>query len=227
MPSACTASRVAPLARSARQQLGHETALGADRNDDRVLDLLRLDQAEDLGAEVLRPVGPADAAARDLAEAQVHAFDARRVDEDLVERPRQRQAVDPAAGELDGDQLLRAPVGIDLIEIGADGGLHRIDEVPQDAILVEACDVLAVRLRSRPRSAVSRALRSSRRSVHARIETRVEQAHDLGGNRRMLHQRRPHVVLGDRARGSAAGTARARISATSRHIIPAASTSAL
>ena len=77
--------------------LGHEAALGADRHDDGVLDLLRLDQAEHLGAEILRPVGPAQAAARDLAEAQVHAFDARRIDENLVERSWQRQLVDLAA----------------------------------------------------------------------------------------------------------------------------------
>ena len=69
-----------------RQVLGHEAALGAHRHDDGVLDLLRLDEAEHLGAEILRPVGPAQAAARDLAEAQVHALDAGRIDEDLVER---------------------------------------------------------------------------------------------------------------------------------------------
>ena len=80
--------------RRRRQLLGHEAALGADRHDDGVLDLLRLDEAEHLGAEVLRPVGPAQAAARDLAEAQMDALDARRIDEDLVERARQRQRID-------------------------------------------------------------------------------------------------------------------------------------
>ena len=79
-----------------RQALGHEAAFGADRHDDGVLDLLRLDEAQDLGAEILRPVGPAHAAARDLAEAQMNAFDTRRIDEDLVERPRRRQVVDLA-----------------------------------------------------------------------------------------------------------------------------------
>ena len=49
---------------------------------------------EDLGAEVLPPVGPADAAARHLAAAQVDALDPRAVDEDLDHRPRQRQVVD-------------------------------------------------------------------------------------------------------------------------------------
>ena len=82
MPSAWIASRVPP----AGSMLRHEAALGADRHDDGVLDLLRLHQAQHLGAEILRPVGPADAAARHLAEAQMHALDARRIDEDLVER---------------------------------------------------------------------------------------------------------------------------------------------
>ena len=60
-----------------RQALGHEAALGADRHDHGVLDLLRFHQAEDLGAEILRPVRPAQATARNLAEAQVNPFDTR------------------------------------------------------------------------------------------------------------------------------------------------------
>src|SRR5258706_315575 len=67
-----------------RQAFGHEAAFGADRHDDGVLDLLCLDQAEDLGAEILRPVGPAQAAARHLAEAQMNAFATGRIDEKLV-----------------------------------------------------------------------------------------------------------------------------------------------
>ena len=50
-----------------RRALEHEPALRADRHDHRVLDHLRLHQAEDLGAVVLEPVRPADAAARDRA----------------------------------------------------------------------------------------------------------------------------------------------------------------
>ena len=76
------------LAASGRQPFRHEAALGADRNDHGVLDLLRLGEAEDLGAEVLRPVGPADAAARHLAEAEMDAVDARAVHEDFAERTR-------------------------------------------------------------------------------------------------------------------------------------------
>src|SRR5690606_18445442 len=86
-----------------RDLLRHEAALGAERHDDRVLDLLRLHEAEHLGAEILRPVRPADAAPRHLAEAHVNALDARRIDEDFIERLRRRQLVELAALELDRD----------------------------------------------------------------------------------------------------------------------------
>ena len=71
-----------------RRPLDDEASLGADRDDDGVLDRLRLHQPEHLGAEVLAPVRPADAAAGDPAAAQVHGLHARRVDEDLEHRPR-------------------------------------------------------------------------------------------------------------------------------------------
>ena len=38
------------------QLLGIEPTLGTDRNDDGILDLLSLDQAENLGAEIIAPV---------------------------------------------------------------------------------------------------------------------------------------------------------------------------
>ena len=93
MPSAWMASRVPPAGRYFR----HEAAFGADRHDDGVLDVLRFHQAQNFGAEILRPVGPANAAARHFAEAQMHSLEAGRIDENLVERPRQRHGVDLAA----------------------------------------------------------------------------------------------------------------------------------
>ncbi len=60
-----------------RRALEHESALGADRDDQRVLDHLRLHQAEDLGAEVLAPVRPPQTAAGDLPPTQVDALDPR------------------------------------------------------------------------------------------------------------------------------------------------------
>src|SRR6202020_2374389 len=83
------------------ETLRNEAALCADRHDHRILHVLRLDQPQDLRAEILRPVGPANAAARDLAEAQMDALDARRIGENFEERPRQRHLVNLAAGEFD------------------------------------------------------------------------------------------------------------------------------
>ena len=80
-----------------RRSLDDEPALGPDRHDDRVLDLLGLDQAEDLGAEVLRPVRPAQPAAGDVAEPQVHPLQPRRVHPDLMRRNGFGHAGDPAA----------------------------------------------------------------------------------------------------------------------------------
>jgi hypothetical protein len=89
--------------------LDHEAALGAHRHDDGVLHHLRLDQAEDLGAEVLAAVRPADAAARHHATAQVDPLHARRVDEDLELRLGVGQLADALAVELDRDVLLGRP----------------------------------------------------------------------------------------------------------------------
>ena len=89
-----------------RRLLHHEAALGADGHDDGVLDRLRLDQTEDLGAEVLAAVRPPQPAAGDVAEPQVHALDPRRVDEDLELRSRQRQFVDQLRIELERQHVL-------------------------------------------------------------------------------------------------------------------------
>ena len=78
----------------AGRPLDDEAPLRAVRHDDRVLDHLGLHQAEDLGAEVLPAVAPAQPAAGDVAAAQVHPLDAGPADPDLVLRPRQRQLGD-------------------------------------------------------------------------------------------------------------------------------------
>ena len=90
--------------RSGGCALQHEPALRADRHDDDVLHHLRLDEAEHLGAEILRPVGPAQAAARDLAAAQVHALEAHRVHEDLEHRLRVGQPRHLRRVELERDE---------------------------------------------------------------------------------------------------------------------------
>ena len=74
-------------AAAGRRPFDDEAAFRAHRHDNGVFYLLRLDQAQDLGAEVLAPVGPAKAAARHLSEAQMDPFHARAVDENLAQGP--------------------------------------------------------------------------------------------------------------------------------------------
>ena len=170
-----------------RQLLGKETALGAHRHDDGVLDLLRLGEPQHLGAEILRPVRPAQAAARHRAEAQVHALDAGRIDEDLVQRPGERQVVDAPGVELEGDRRARLAVGVDLEKLRANRRLHEVGEAAQDAVLVEARDrleaILDLGAQSRPRPPRGRRL-------GARVEAGVEQGDDPGRDRSVPGQRR-------------------------------------
>ena len=200
-----------------RHQLRHEAALGADRHDDRVLDLLRLHQPEDLGAEILRPVGPADAAARDLAEAQVHALDPRRIDEDLVERLRQRQAFELAARELDRDLRLRPALDIDLVEVGAQRRLHRVDEVAQDAVLVQALRPPPAPASMRGDDFVLLAWCAHPAATSSRGSNRTwKSCTTCAASCAMPRQRRPTCSPANRARGSGAGSARSCGSARRR-----------
>ena len=156
--------------RRSRRALDDEAALGADRDDDRVLHRLRLHQAEDLGAEVVGAIAPADAAARDAAGAQVDALHARAVHEDLVERPRRRQVRDAGAVDLDRDRVAAA-VARPAIEVGAHGrGDHGAEA--RAACGPRRCSATSSRLCEERR----RAPRSARRAVGRRIEARREVA---------------------------------------------------
>ncbi len=124
------------------QLLAEEAALGADRHDHGVLDHLRLDQAEHLRAEVVAPVGPAQAAAGHRAEPQVHALDPRGVDEDLELGPRLGQVRDRVRLELEGDVGLRQALAVDLVVVRAQGRLDERQVGPQDPVVVEAGDVV-------------------------------------------------------------------------------------
>ena len=92
-----------------------EPTLRPDRDDDGVLHLLGLDQPEDLGAEVLRPVRPAQAAAGDVAEPQMYALQLRRVHPDLMGRNGFGHARDLVRVKLDGQEVpavaVRRPAG--------------------------------------------------------------------------------------------------------------------
>ncbi len=169
-----------------------EAALGADRHDDGVLDLLRLHEAQHFGAVVLGTIRPAQTAARHLAEAQVHAFDFDTIDEDFAERPRFRQAVDELRIELEGKHRLRRAVGIALEVIGAQRRIDDIDVAAQDAVIVEARHVGKRRF---DRLMQFGELLQTRLLAELRIERVVEEPEDRRGDLRIFVERRCDVVL--------------------------------
>ena len=174
-----------------RHQFRHEAAFCSDRHNHGILDLLRLHQPENFGAEILWPIGPANPAARHFAKAHVHAFYARRVDKDLVKRAGQRQIGELAALELDRDQRPELTILVGLKEVCADRRLYDIDEAAQDAVLVQTLDLLEFLFDMRD----DRDLLVTTAGVRARIEAGMKQFDDIGGDASMLHQSCPHVVL--------------------------------
>ena len=179
---------------------GNETALGANRHNDRVLDLLRLDQAQDLGAEILAPVRPADAAARHLAAAQVNALHLRAVDENLGERARRRQVDDLGGIELEGEPRLRLAGRIALVMVGAPGAFDDIEKAADDAVFVQALH--------RFQQGGNLALHPGNgggpnRIGQAGVEARLEQRDQQAGNAGMSGQRAFHILLAERYAGLA------------------------
>ena len=110
-----------------------EAALRALRHDDDVLERLRALQAEHLGAEVVGAIAVAQAAARDLAAAQVDALDAGRVDVDLEHRARPRHVLDERALDLDRDRVAAAGP----VVVRAARRLEQVDEVAEDQVLLD------------------------------------------------------------------------------------------
>ena len=146
----------------------------------------------------------------------MHALDARGIDKDFVQRPRQRHGVELAARKLHRNELLRPFVAVELIEIGADRGLHRVDEAAQDAILVEAVDRLQRGFdRAGDESLTRRAF--ALRHAEMRVEAGVKRSHDLRRDAGVLAQRRPHVIL---RVGDADLPQKARQRANQRHVAP-------
>ena len=212
MPSACTTSRVAPFGIS----LGTKPPLAPTGT---ITAFLTCCAFTSPSTSVRKSCGRSDQRMpprATLPKRRCTRFHARRIDENLVERTRQRQVGDLAALELDGDQRLGLAVLVGLKEIGADRRLHRIDEVAQDAVLVQALDLLQCLFDARGDVfllVVARRLSAS----GARIEARVEQRDDIGGDAGVLDQRRPHVVL---RIGHADLAQVARQRADQRHVAP-------
>lgn len=164
-----------------RQAARDEAALGADRHDHRVLHLLGLDQAEHLGAEVFLAVRPAQAAASHLAAAQVHALDARRVDEDLVLGHRPGQLRDGLRVELEAEVALVLAVAVGLVEVGPQGRLDQVEVAPQDAVLVEHLDFVEG-TEDRLLQLLLLIFQVFRGELARQVEAGLEQPHQLAGD---------------------------------------------
>ena len=113
-----------------------EAALGARGDDDRILHDLGFHQAQDLGTKILPAVRPAQPTARDRAEAQVHAFHFRRIDENFVARSRPRHLRKTCRVELDRNVAAGQTVRGQEI-VAAQGGFDAADECVQDAVLID------------------------------------------------------------------------------------------
>ena len=164
-----------------RRALDDEPALGAGRDDDRVLGQLGAHQPVDLGA-VVHPVRVADAAARDLAAAQVDPLELLRVDVDLVLRRRHRDRRDVGRAELERG---RAPPLLERAR--AQGGVDRAELVAQDPVVVDRRDLLEV-----GEDLVAQVALGGLVGLDVGVEAQLEVAHELGRDRRVRHQ---HVVL--------------------------------
>ena len=167
---------------------GEEPALGADRDDNGILDLLRLDQSQHLGAEIVTTVGPAQAAPRDRAEAKMHTLDMRGPDEDLPERLRQGQIGQFARGDLDRDMGLGPSAGAGLVVVGAFDRLDEQDHPAQGPVVVEALHVLKLGV-DRLDQPAHGGLAAGRIAPRCGIEFGREQGQQAPGHGRIVTQR--------------------------------------
>ena len=161
--------------------------------------MLRLHESEHFGAEVFAPVRPANAAAGHVSHAQVHAFDARAVDEDFVLRAGQRQVGDGVRIELERNPALgcsvRRPV-CRLIVVSAQRRADHGEVAAQDAVFVEARHLVEC-----APDALGDALRGTFTRLVGERELRLEQPHQRRGDGRLRHQHAFHVGLAERDAG--------------------------
>ena len=171
------------------QLLGIEPALRAGRHDHCVLDPLRFHQPEDLGAEIVAPVGPAQAAARDGAAAQMDPLDPARIDEDFAIGDRLGEIGDLGRVDLESQRFGRCGgEGI--------GAQDRVDQrivEPQQAVVIDRLDL--------GQAALDRGARIFDRLVASGTEfgivTRGEQRDQRAGHVGRRSQRIDHGVDGE------------------------------
>ncbi len=120
-----------------RHAFGIEAALGAHRHDHRILDLLRLHQAQDLGAEILA-AGRTSAGRRAMRpKRRCTPSMLGGIDENLPPRTRRGKFIQLGGVELQGDVRFGIAVCIALPEIGPQHRVDHILEAADDAVVIQ------------------------------------------------------------------------------------------
>ena len=154
-------------------------------------------EPEHFGAEVLAPLGPADAAARDVPHAQVHALDVRAVHEDLELRAAARAGPGSCAGSsLKGRSGLGARprrAGRSWCAASPAISVRKPRRMRSSSRLADA---------HRARYGSARSMLSARRcvaarSLRARVEAPLEQPQQVARDVRMRVQHALHVGLAE------------------------------
>jgi hypothetical protein len=152
-----------------------EATLGADGHDQPVLQHLGHHQPEDLDAQVVRAVAPAQAPARHRPAPQVDAQELGRVHHDLPVGHHARELLDLTRGQLEDDAVGR---GRRREEVGPDGRLDEIAETGERAVLVQGGDPIAIRLEAGAQLLLVVAAPGLRaRGVVAHLEVPDQEAH--------------------------------------------------
>src|SRR5699024_8939793 len=98
-------------------------------------------QTQHLGTEILATVGPAQAATRDHAETQMHAFHTWRVHPDFAEWHRLGRIRYLVRIELEADEMTR--FAVDLLEIAGTGrGANDVHVALDDALVIKTGDTI-------------------------------------------------------------------------------------
>ena len=138
-------------------------------------------QAQDFGTEVFFTVGPAQTAASHVTEAQVHAFDARRVNEDFKLRNRLRQFWNLVRVELEAEVGLVLTVCIGLVEVGPQSRFDQVQVTTQDAVFVEHLNVVQ-RTQNRVLQALLLVFQIVTGQLARQVETGLEQPGQLASD---------------------------------------------
>ncbi len=120
------------------QPPAHEPALGPGGHDDGVLQHLRVDEPEDLGAQVVVALAPSDPPAGDRAAPQVESLQSGRIDERLDVRPGSRQLGNGSGVELQGEGPPGSPRSRPVV--GTQRGVDQAQVAAQDLVLVQPLD---------------------------------------------------------------------------------------